>query len=187
MFFLRYLQTVARWEHAQAPRLTFLPASRFELSYPTIAPLGFLRFSQHSLSFALGSYPRISARHIVNNRSSFEGAYLSLHKVSRDASWKPRSQPTLGPQELAQYPFLFIPTIRPSPGSDGGAKEIRRQHRLNTCAHTSHLSSWGQVAWCICQTRPSGKNTWIEVSVPSKFPFFDLFRVNELVINTFIP
>jgi hypothetical protein len=35
--------------------------------------------------------------------------------------------------------------------------------------------------------RPSGKNTWTEVNIPSKFPFFDLFRVNELVINTFIP
>jgi hypothetical protein len=44
-----------------------------------------------------------------------------------------------------------------------------------------------KVAWCICQTRPSGKNTWIEVNIPSKFPFFDLFRVNELVINTLIP
>jgi hypothetical protein len=44
-----------------------------------------------------------------------------------------------------------------------------------------------KVAWCICQTRPSGKNTWIEVNIPSKFPFFDLLRVNDLVINTFTP
>ena len=50
-----------------------------------------------------------------------------------------------------------------------------------------HFNSWGQVAWCICQTRPSGKNTWIEVNIPSKLPFFDLFWVNELVINAFIP
>jgi hypothetical protein len=50
-----------------------------------------------------------------------------------------------------------------------------------------HFSSWGQLAWCICQMRPSCKNTWTEVNTPSKFPFFDLFRVNEPVINTFIP
>jgi hypothetical protein len=45
-----------------------------------------------------------------------------------------------------------------------------------------------QVVWCRCQTRPLAQNTWIEVNIPSKLPFFDLlFRVNELVINTFIP
>ena len=147
MIFLHYLQSVARWEHAQTPRRSYIPvsASRFEPYYPTIAPLGFLGFSQHSLSFALGSYSRISARHIVNNRSSFEGAYLSLHKASRDASWKPRAQPTLGPTRAISIP-IFTPTIRPSPGGGGGAKERRRQRRLNTCAHTSHFSSWGQVA-----------------------------------------
>lgn len=46
----------------------------------------------------------------------------------------------------------------------------------------------GQATWCRCQTKPSGKNTWIEVNLPSKLPFFDfLFRINELTINTFIP
>ena len=88
-----------------------------------------------------------------------------------------------GPQELAQYPLLHVLTraVLVARGKEGGNAGL-----IPVLIHP-HFNSWGQVAWCICQTRPSGKNTWIEVNIPSKLPFFDLFWVNELVINAFIP
>lgn len=76
------------------------------------------------------------------------------------------------------------------------AVELAARHLANTTKQSDDkrlaidviLYYKDQVAWCRCQTRPSAQNTWIEVNIPSNLPFFDLlFRINELVINTFIP
>src|SRR5271163_1284678 len=107
--------------------------------------MGFLGCSQHSLSFALGSYSRTSARHIVKQPFELRRSIPIPPQDVTGCQLETTSTTDIGaPQELAQYPFLFIPTIRHSPGSDGGAKERRRQRRLDTCARTSYFSSRGQ-------------------------------------------
>jgi len=97
-------------------------------------------------------------------------------------------QPTLGPHksQLDTHSCSLLLHVLARAVMVARRKERSNAGLIPVLIHP-HFSSWGQVARCICQMRPSGKNTWTEVNTPSKFPFFDLFRVNELVINTFIP